>query len=308
MIQILSLLIILFSCSRAPTRSFTPNEFMFKKNEGIKNQAICVIGDAGHGTVSQKEIGDELVNEKCEHVYYVGDIIYQRGLKNENDPQFMTHFFNPYKKLIDAPFFKGFHIILGNHDYKGDKEVFKKLAKSHAFILENDLFYGEQYDDLCFFIFDTTPFAWNLHNHEQVNQPLWFQEQKKNLKNQCKGAIAFTHHPYISSGFHGDSYGNLKKFHEDNIIGTFDILFSGHDHHLSDEGAYQETKLFISGAGDENRGYRRNPYQKGFIGSERGFIKFKIVQDQVELKFVLIDDNGKKSYTPPQLIKLKGLR
>lgn len=307
-IVLILLFLLNYACSKLEIKEMSVGENVFNKKEKIKDKNICIIGDAGHGTNSQKEIGDHLVLEKCEHVYYVGDIIYPKGLKNENDHQFQTHFYQPYEKLIKSPFFKGFHIILGNHDYKGDRQVYKKLSKIYPFILENDSFYIEQYEDMCFFIFDTTPFAWNLTGWERGSQKPWLKKQSEFLAKECKGTFAFAHHPYISSGMHGDASGELKEFHEENVIGHFDFLFTGHDHHLSDEGEYQGTKLYVSGAGDEYRGRRRTPYQKGHIGSERGFLKLRIKDDKASLQFVLIDKKGRKKYSPSKEFKLLGLR
>jgi hypothetical protein len=122
------------------------------------NYKICIIGDTGTGNKIQNMMAQELLKEGCGQVRIVGDIIYPNGLKSVDDKQFLTKFFNPFENIINSAQKPKFHIITGNHDYKGDKAVWTKLQKKHKFIFSPKMYFAEKYPgNICFFNLDSTP-------------------------------------------------------------------------------------------------------------------------------------------------------
>jgi len=206
---------------------------------------ICVWGDSGVDTEDQFRVAKALYNEGCDEMRVVGDIIYENGLENEKDPQFMSKFYNPYKIIISEQKIP-FYMIMGNHDYYGNPQAWLELAKKYSFIKLPSFYSAELAGDICLINLDT--------NDNFSEQAAWLKNTvNPMLKNKCKISMVFGHHPYLSSGSHGDAGGQLKKFYEANIIGKYDIFMTGHDHQLSDEGKVKDTTLLISGAAGKLR-------------------------------------------------------
>jgi tartrate-resistant acid phosphatase type 5 len=206
---------------------------------------ICVWGDSGVDTDDQYRVAKALYNEGCDEMRVVGDIIYEKGLKDENDPQFMSKFYKPYKSIITEQKIP-FYMIMGNHDYYGNPKAWLELAKMHSFIKLPSFYSAELAGDICFINLDT-----NDNFPEQVT---WLKDTVNPMfKDKCKLSMVFGHHPYLSSGSHGNAGGKLKKFYDGNIVGKYDVFMTGHDHQLSDEGKVKNTTLLISGAAGKLR-------------------------------------------------------
>lgn len=232
--------------------------FGFKKHETVwdtpivgNGYKICVIGDTGSGDENQAKVAQALEQENCDQIRIVGDVIYPKGLKSKNDPQFVTKFQNPYHDLIQSPQRPKFYIALGNHDYDGKQKAWKQLHKDHDFIFAPHRYYAESYKDsgVCIATLDTSPFDSLKHFLKVFGHGSWLRKRMRSFQKNCEFSIAFAHHPYINSGHHGNARAFLKHFLKRNIIGHFDLYISGHEHFLSDEGTQKGTALYISGAG-----------------------------------------------------------
>lgn len=205
---------------------------------------LCAIGDGGTGEARQYEVAKVFNAEHCDIRLYAGDIIYPLGLKNENDTQFFAKFWRPYLPGLKT---SRFALALGNHDYYlGKSEAWIKIAQAYSQIIFPSRYYMHQINDVCLFVFDS--------NRDYAKQRDWVIPLYQNSKN-CIGKVALTHHPYKSSGSHGHAGGSYKNFLQKYVLGHVNMLISGHDHQLSDEGVWQGTTQLISGAGAKLRGH-----------------------------------------------------
>lgn len=311
---LLLLIFALISCTTyRQINDYNQVNWIFPRGDGkdeIKNtDNICVIGDAGHGTPNQALVGKALTEKKCIHVWYVGDVIYPYGLTDVKDTRYETKFSGPYKPLIESNFFKQFHIVLGNHDYKGNIWVWSELAKIHPYLFAPSLYYVEVFKGLCFFTLDSNHYMHLTDFKNQKREIEWLDYQIKNLKssNSCQATLAFAHHPYISSGFHGNAAKALANFYENHVVGKVDFLITGHDHQLSDEGSYQGTKLLVSGAASESKGVLRSTYQKTYQESKKlGFIVLNLDVKKIQYEFVTVAADEKDPTKPVLTSGFKG--
>jgi len=228
------------------------------KMEGATPNKICVIGDTGTGTKDQFLVASMLAKENCQAIVHVGDIIYPSGLKDENDYQLQSKFYEPFKPVLNQEDAPPFFLLAGNHDYLGDLDIWTNISeKSPQKIIIPHLYYSAAWKDLCFVMVDTNPFnraylRWTYKKHLK-NQAKWLRTINKKMDKTCKFKLAFGHHPYLSSGQHGNAKDSLKDFFEEHIIGKYDAYLSGHDHNLAYEGTKNKTALIVSGAGAKLR-------------------------------------------------------
>jgi len=246
---------------------------------------ICVWGDSGVATDEQYSVARALYNEGCDEMRVVGDIIYEKGLKDKNDPQFMSKFYNPYKSIITEQKIP-FYMIMGNHDYYGNPAAWLDLAKDYSFIQFPSFYSAEIAGDICFINLDT--------NDNFPEQETWLKNKiNPMVKGKCKISMAFGHHPFLSSGSHGNAMGKVKKFLVNNIIGKYDVYFAGHDHQLSDEGKAKETSLLISGAAGKLRNIK-DPIVWGV--SKLGYLVVTIKRINGDVAahydFITVNQNG----------------
>lgn len=217
---------------------------------------LCFIGDTGQNSPTQRQVAKALLKENCHAIYILGDIIYPSGLSSDKDPQFKTKFLDYYEKIAQSGHRPKIHILLGNHDYRGDPDVWKDLSKSYPFIVAPARYYFQAFGDICIASLDTDPHKYFFQFIRAMSQNSWLDDVHEKLQS-CDLKIALAHHPYLSSGKdHGNATGRIKNFLEENVIGKFDYFIAGHEHIMSYEGEVKGTKLFISGAaGTPDKGY-----------------------------------------------------
>ncbi|MDA8792896.1 metallophosphoesterase [Bacteriovoracaceae bacterium] len=244
-----------------------------------QNRRYCIVGDTGTGQEIQYRISKVMELRNCDEVLITGDIIYPDGISSSSDPQIETKFFKPFKNLFD----KGVEMTLsmGNHDYRGNIGAWIEVASTEPLLNFPKKYFYFIKNNICFVSLDT-----NDHFDEQAN---WLQKEVYPVfKNQsCSYILAFAHHPYKSSGAHGNSKGEVKRFLKKNIIGKVDAFFGGHDHFLSYEGKKKGTRLFVSGAGAKlrwTRFWKRPPYK----AKKQGFVAMDVFEDKIEYKFVVL--------------------
>jgi len=279
MTKLILLLAFCLGCTVLPTKNI---HLHLKKSDPGK---ICVIGDTGTGSETQTLIANHLAKENCEAIFLVGDIIYPSGIKNKSDYQLDSKFFNPYREIISAS--KPIPIFLqpGNHDYQGSPYAWVEISEQwpNRLIMPH-LYYSGSWKNICFVSLDTNLYnsrilRWKYASHLK-NQEQWLKQKKYKFSKNCKLKLAFGHHPYKSSGWHGSAKNKLKKFFDDFIIGKFDFYISGHDHHLSFEGHVKNTSLMISGAGAKLRPLKTKHSDKDhkFNASVLGYLVLDIKQ------------------------------
>ncbi|MCB0420423.1 MAG: metallophosphoesterase [Bdellovibrionales bacterium] len=231
---------------------------------------VCLIGDTGTASRSQIMVAQALESEGCHQVRVLGDVIYSSGLKNAKDKKFFSHFYNPYKGLLEGqniPFF----LVMGNHDYQKNPRAWIEIASNYSNIIFPSLYYFESYGDVCFLSLDS--------NTDYSEQREFVDQVVLKDAGTCKLSIALAHHPLYSVGSHGDASWSLKGFLQGSVEGRVDSYFSGHDHNLSYEGQNKGTHFFVSGAGAKLRPLDRSPRRGGYAISDYGYIAMTIRRD-----------------------------
>ena len=94
---------------------------VIKANEPLL--PYCFIGDIGEVTETQAKVAKALESSDCMDIWIPGDIIYPDGLSSSNDPQFNEKFLIPFSGVLNKN--KRFFFILGNHDYKGSRIIYR---------------------------------------------------------------------------------------------------------------------------------------------------------------------------------------
>lgn len=212
-----------------------------------ENKKVCVVGDTGTGEVEQYRVATAMENYGCGHILITGDLIYPVGLVSMNDKDFKNKFLDPFKSLLKSA---NFYISLGNHDYYGKQWVWLEIAKHYPQVIFPHYWYRFELSKVCFYSLDT--------NWLKLEMYKWVKERIAKDKH-CVKKVVFGHHPYRSSGEHGDSNFSKKLFMNYGFMGRADLFIAGHDHHLSDEGMVRGTRQLISGAGAKLRGLRKKP-------------------------------------------------
>jgi tartrate-resistant acid phosphatase type 5 len=238
------------------------------------NYKICVFGDSGFNSSAQYLVASALEKEGCDQIRHTGDVIYQLGLISVKDKQFWTKFYHPYKNLIERQGLN-FHMVLGNHDYYLNPTVWLKLARKYHFIKFPSMYHAEKFGDICFINLDTNS------DDQLEDQKYWLDNQIKESFFECKIIVSQGHHPYLSSGSHGNGVGEVKKFFEENINGYAHLTISGHDHVQSDEGLVEGTRHLVTGAAGKVEALGRTP---NVWGKDRlGYLVLIVKRDEMNV-------------------------
>lgn len=228
---------------------------------------ICFIGDSGTASKAQFMVGRALIQEGCDQVRHLGDVIYSSGLKNAKDRKFFTHFYNPYKTLIEdqnVPFY----LVMGNHDHRRDPEVWYEVVSNYKNIHFPHLYYFERHGDICFASIDT--------NTKFSAQRRFFNSVYGSEGSNCRLSLGMAHHPRYSVGQHGNASWGTKRFLRDVVEGRLDIYLAGHDHNLSYEGQVDGTHHFVSGAAGKLRPLDEDPKPGNYAISAYGYVTMTV--------------------------------
>lgn len=234
---------------------------------------ICFVGDTGMATEGQYAVAEAMRQDGCDHVRILGDVIYDDGLKNADDPQFFEKFYNPYRDLLEEEV--PFYLVMGNHDFTFERQPWLDVAPRYETVVFPNMFYAEIWGDVCFFSIDT--------NYYLINQGKWLDNAYAELEGMCKLSFALGHHPYKSVGKHGDAGHFLSTFFQDHVIGRVDAYLAGHDHNLSFEGTEDGTHIFVSGAGAKLRDLKKQSKEGDFAVSKLGYVAVTVNRDAGEV-------------------------
>lgn len=213
------------------------------------NPRYCFVGDTGEGNEGQYKVAAAMAQD-CDAIFITGDLVYDDGIQGLDDPELKEKFIEPYWKLQ-----KPFYLSLGNHDYYGRKPgAWIDVARRYEWVNFPHFYYVARNGTDCFVALDTTPIETGWDSDRTAEQSEWLRGLDLS---GCKRKYAFGHHPYKSSGPHGDAKGDIKEFLEKHIIGKFDGYIAGHDHHLERAGNESGTELILSGAGCKLRKCKR---------------------------------------------------
>jgi len=220
--------------------------FLSKSLLSDEENIYCFVGDAGEVNPTQSMVVNALANSDCSVVWHLGDIT-QLGVQSIDDPELKESFLIPFKPFIDTNI--PFYLTVGNHDYKGDPNVYLEVAKKYPSIFHPSNFYTKRFEELCFFALDTTIFDKLYYFYKRGNQIRWLKKEMERMKDECNFSIAVAHHPLFSSGDRDRANPQLAIFLENYVFGSFDIYITGHNHVLADEGDHKETRQLISATG-----------------------------------------------------------
>lgn len=252
-------LLISQSCSK-------PKAMVFEDNRLAQENIVkfCLVGDLGRDTPHQQAIADALEREECHRIFFLGDLVYPKGISSKNDPELENKFLKYYLPLVDKDPNLIINLILGNHDHKGDPTAWRDVAKSDERFFFPYYYYMIDYGGLCMLAMDTSFYYYTKLVAEAGEQSAWLLQLQSRLKD-CDVKVALTHHPLKGDSYAGSmdwkgATGELKLFLETSIIGKFDMHITGHVHILANDGKDEGTRLLISGAGGEVLGGGRGGY------------------------------------------------
>lgn len=291
---------------------------------------FAVLGDSGTGDEKQAEVAKAFEKMMAKHnvrlVLMVGDTIYKKsGGSGDDDFEWLTTFFQPYRTIIDGvPFYP----CMGNHDtneggilnfFGGEKQedrltlydnflvtsrFVSELPASREASISPGLFYRFRFGaDIEFICLDTSKektvsnkrlFEFNKHKDwldkvltTPLGTPIW--------------RIPFSHHPpYCKGPQHNEDETRLRDdiipVCEDNGIRAF---FSGHEHNfqcLDSQQSAKGVRCFISGGAggwrDKVPGKETEGHMQLWGGNDRGhFLIVTISGNQMKVEPIGSDGN-----------------
>jgi hypothetical protein len=250
---------LLASCAR-PKGSVVEDRSLLE----VETVKFCFTGDMGKDGPHQAAIADALNGEGCHRIFFLGDLVYPKGIESLDDPELTQKFLAYYEPLLQENPELVINLVLGNHDHKGDPTIWKRVPSVNDRFYFPNYYYMVDYGGLCVVALDTSFYYYLNDLSEIAEQTAWIQGLQGRLKN-CDLKIAVTHHPYRGVGLDPDDdwegpTGALESFLEAYVIGVFDVHLAGHVHVAVDDGEKDGTRMLISGAGGETRGVNRPGY------------------------------------------------
>ena len=217
--------------------------------------SIICMGDFGSGEDDQFTVAKlvETLIKKYDTklILGLGDNFYPNGVTSIYDDKFLDQFELPYSNLPKAV---KFYNVLGNHDYKGKIQPqidYTQISK--RWIMNNNWYYFNKTinkNTVRFYAIDT--------NLENLSEKMKMEQREgliKSIKNSsAKWNILYGHHPYRSTGYHGNCSQELESFYNELInTGKIDIIISGHDHDQQLISIPDKPTMIVSGTGSSYR-------------------------------------------------------
>jgi predicted phosphodiesterase len=277
--KLIVFLIILSSCHHSS--HYYENSSM--QPEGEKR--ICFLGDTGKNPSEHRVVRSFLTKEKCDRIYILGDLIYRKNSRRDQKKILNENFAEIYGPISKSGHKPIVSIILGNHDYENDPDIWQTISKRMPFLFYPHKYFLEKYGDLCITSIDSNLWISSYKLISGMTQASWLLSMGDNMA-ECRMNIALTHHPYASAGHHQNANGLLEFYYHQLIIGKYDVLLSGHDHLVFDRGDHKGTKQLISGAG----GGREEGFHLGFISMDVSFRDKKIFKVNYNLHQIISDE------------------
>lgn len=250
----IALLVIVFFYGCAEPKGKVYLDKSLREEETVK---FCFTGDMGKDTEHQKVLAEALEREDCHRIFFLGDLVYPKGISSIDDPHLENAFLRYYDPLLTRNLDLHISLILGNHDHKGDPAAWKKISQKNDRYFFPNYWYMIDYGGLCMVALDTSFYYYLSEVKELTEQIRFIQGLQKRLK-ECDVTVALTHHPFKGTGYDSEddwegSSGALKVFLDTYVIGVFDIHLAGHVHAVVDDGKDEGTRMLVSGAGGETR-------------------------------------------------------
>lgn len=248
----LTLFLLLLACAEPKGKVYLDKSL--QEEENVK---FCFTGDMGKDTAHQEVLAEALRRENCNRIFFLGDLVYPKGINGIDDPHLEDTFLRYYDPLLNNDLNLHINLVLGNHDHKGDPAAWKKIGEKNDRYFFPNYWYMIDYGGLCFVALDTSFYYYLSEVGETAEQTRFIQGLQSRLK-ECDLKVAVTHHPFKGVGYDAEddwegSSGALKVFLDTYVIGVFDIHLAGHVHIVVDDGKDEGTRMLISGAGGETR-------------------------------------------------------
>ncbi|MCH2108351.1 MAG: hypothetical protein MK135_03410 [Polyangiaceae bacterium] len=301
------------------------------------NKRFVFLGDTGTRSATGQPTADALkVGEKvrqqcqgaCQAIFFLGDNIYEQGLKDKTDLQYLKrythHWLSPSQQIGKELFF-----IQGNHDWGS---IFPSRARAQALhrAIQLELpaqvrgsahFWEYKNEDLRVIAFDSNylvrqcslirgqlscptsklnPASGAAINLENLRRLYTHSCPEKN----CRSAtISVGHHPYKSNGLHG-SAGNYhdwhgfslgrgeawKKVFDEIITQHSSLYFSGHEHGVHVHHQKQRAEFLSVIVGSGAKASPSGPKtSKGSLRHERGMV----LEAFCRLGFAIVDQTDR---------------
>jgi len=239
-------------------------------------------GDFGTGAQMQYKVA-EAIEKKCQlsgcdFAVTLGDNIYNNGVTHLQDSQFQTKFEKPYARLDFR-----FHMVLGNHDYRGNTEAQIAYTQQSKKWYLPGRYYDFQAGPAHFFALDT--------NQNLAQQQSHFASKLKASAKPWK--IVFGHHPRYTNGYYKNSQSAGQKQLIDSFCGQADIYLSGHEHNKQHLQTGCMPDYLIIGTGGGVKAGARGPGTQ-FYSHTYGFAWFEV--SPTRLTFEILDLAGKVEY------------
>jgi tartrate-resistant acid phosphatase type 5 len=266
---------------------------------------LAVIGDTGTGDPGQWETQRALravcAANGCDAVLIVGDALYPAGMRWPHD-ELANERIGSYATIAPT------YVLLGNHDYGRGRDVqaadwmveWSKTVPgvhlpSRRWTADLELS-GASIGRLVALDTNTVFYA------GPETQGPWLYDELESVNGW---RIVAGHHPYRSSGPHGNagayegwrfvpwlSGRGLNRLFERDMCGLVDLYLAGHDHHLEVIDACGVVHV-VSGAGASVRATVDRGNEPSFSSAELGFVWLALGPEHGELR-VFGADGGER--------------
>lgn len=269
---------------------------------------FLVFGDWGRqGETDQTEVAAQMaITAKAlpaRFVISVGDNFYEDGVTDVQDPQWQTSFEKVYADpALQVPW----HVILGNHDYRGNCEAQIAYSKTSSRWHLPARYYQQTHrldatTTADFFYLDTTPMLAEYALEDQMQTEIKSQDVARQLEwfktalaaSTAQWKIVFGHHPIYSGGEHGDTPELIKNILPILMEHQVPVYFNGHDHDLQHLVCH-ELNLICTGAGSQVRSTEPTQFTQ-FAKADSGFTAIELTPGRMLVR--MIDHQGKLLYT-----------
>ena len=292
----------------------------FERGVLKRGTRICFVGDSGNGSKRQRKVA-ALMSRNCDQIRHLGDIVYYIGIKDLADPLLKSRFLDIYNS-IKAPMY----LVMGNHDYYLDPDVWLKVSKKYPKYIFPNNYYLEIFSSsigtrgLCFLSLDSTPFKEvdpkiGLNSPRIQRQIKWLDMMKPLMRKRCTFTMGFFHHPYLLAKKGRTKKNNqelVNDFFKQRVFKMVNFIVTGHDHYLayypylpknplknSKVGAFDIPQI-ISGSGGMLQEDSSEKRSFGKVFQTNGFVKMTLMkstnQPSFGADFRFIDYLGKELY------------
>ncbi len=269
---------------------------------------FLVFGDWGRrGETDQTEVAAQMAitakAQPARFIISVGDNFYEDGVTDVKDPQWQTSFEKVYADpALQVPW----HVILGNHDYRGNCDAQIAYSRTSPRWHLPARYYRQTHrldatTTADFFYLDTTPMLAEYALEDQMQAEIksqdvprqieWFKNALTTSTAQWK--IVFGHHPIFSGGEHGDTPELIKNILPILMENHVPVYFNGHDHDLQHL-VCNDLNLICTGAGSQVRSTEPTQYTQ-FAKADSGFTAIELTPARMLVR--MIDHTGKVLYT-----------